>query len=137
MSSKRDWQIRLAALVIFVLGAAAGALAFNVYRGVADTGERRERHRFGRVLEQLELSDEQHEQVKAIFSDARNEMQAVREECGPKFKAVREKTDARLQEVMSAEQWGKFQELTEKSRDRRHHRLGERGREPAQAGEHL
>jgi Spy/CpxP family protein refolding chaperone len=121
--AKRDWTIRLAALAIFVLGFAAGALALNVYhtsalgRGGEPTAER-----FDRMFDKLGLDDNQRTQVKAIFADARGQMDEVRKECGPKFHEVRERTDARLREVLTPEQWQQFQQLTSEGRD--HHRHG-------------
>src|SRR5262249_47146630 len=110
--AKRNWQIRLAALVIFVLGFAAGALALDVYHN----SQRGEPH--GGGMDQLNLTDDQRTQVKAIFADARSQMGEVRKECGPKFREVRERTDARLREVLTPEQWTKFQQLTSAERDR-------------------
>src|SRR6185369_2479473 len=111
--AKRNWQIRLAALVIFVLGFAAGALALDVYKN----SQRGERH--GGVMDQLNLTDDQRAQVKAIFADARAQMSDVRKECGPKFREVRDRTDARLREVLTPEQWTKFQQLTSEEREHR------------------
>jgi Spy/CpxP family protein refolding chaperone len=122
--SKRDWQVRLAALVIFVLGFAAGALALTAYRGSGGASSGRSRHHFGEVLDQLGLSDDQRAQVKAIFGDARGQMSEVRKECGPKFREVRERADARLQQVMTPEQWEKFKSLTAESDERRRRRRG-------------
>ena len=116
--AKRDWQIRLAALVIFVLGFTAGALALNVYREARPSSEG---ERSGRLLEQLGLDDDQKAKVKAIFADARTQMGEVRKECGPKFREVRERTDARLREVMTPAQWDEFQRLTREARERRGH----------------
>lgn len=128
VNTRRDWQIRLAAVIIFALGFAAGALALNVYRGVADTSPGHDgREHFGAVLDELELSEEQREKVHAIFTEARAEMTAVREACGPKYREVRERTDTRLREVMTEEQWARFQSLTSEMRDRWHHGRGGHG----------
>jgi len=113
--AKRNWQIRLAAVVIFVLGFAAGALALDVYHNSG----RGERH--GGMLDQLSLTDDQRTQVKAIFADARAQMSEVRKECGPKFREVRERTDARLREVLTPDQWERFQQLTSEERERHGH----------------
>jgi Spy/CpxP family protein refolding chaperone len=116
--AKRNWQIRLAALVIFVLGFAAGVLALDVYKNA----QRGERHRG--VLDQLNLNDDQRTQVRAIFSEARAQMADVRKECGPKFREVRERTDARLREVLTPDQWAKFQQLTSEDREHREREHG-------------
>lgn len=109
--AKRNWQIRLAALAIFVLGFAGGALALSLYdssrRAAADDPEAR-KARFEQTLDRLNLNDGQRTDVKKIFGEARREMGQVRRECGPKFREVRERTDAKLQAVMTPEQWEKF-----------------------------
>ena len=38
ITNKRKWQVRLAAILIFLLGFAAGALALNAYRRWGRTG---------------------------------------------------------------------------------------------------
>jgi Spy/CpxP family protein refolding chaperone len=130
MDSKPEnkWQVRIAVVIIFVVGFVAGALALNIYRG---------RHRppsgelgrggFEQMLGRLNLSAEQRTQVDAIFDDARSELIQVRKESGPKFREVRERTDERLRAVLTTEQWGQFQKMTNESGERRRHRMG---REP-------
>jgi Spy/CpxP family protein refolding chaperone len=120
--AKRDWQIRLAALVIFVLGFAAGALAINVYHEANPPASSRDGgRRPGGLFDKLGLTDEQRTQVRAIFAESRAQMGEVRKECGPKFREVRERTDARLREVLTPEQFDEFQRLTRESRERRGH----------------
>lgn len=118
-AAKRDWLVRGAALAIFVLGFVAGGLAFNVYRSGHESGAP-SRERFDQMLDRLNLDDGQRAKVKAIFDDTHSQMEELRKECGPKFKAVRERTDARLREVMTPEQWQRFQDMTSEGRDRRH-----------------
>src|ERR1700754_4894879 len=66
-SLKNKWQIRLAVLLIFAIGFIAGALTINVYRARrAPNAPESHRSRFERVMEQLNLNAEQHEEVKAI-----------------------------------------------------------------------
>lgn len=122
-SLKNKWQIRLAVLLIFAIGFIAGALTINAYRArrVPNAPESH-RSRFERVMEQLNLNAEQHEQVKAIFDDARARLTELRKESGPKFHDVREQTDERLRAVLTPEQWEQFQKLTSEHRDRRSRR---------------
>ena len=119
-AAKRAWQIRAAALVIFVLGFAAGALALNLYQTARPGAQSEDRRAFSQVLEQLNLNDEQRDKVKVIFDDARAQMADVRKECGPKFREVRDRTDARLHDVLTPEQWEQFKSLTAAARERHH-----------------
>lgn len=128
--AKRDWQIRLAALAIFLLGFTAGALAFTIYQNAQRDAGPEPRRRFGQVLDQLDLSEEQRSQVRAIFDDARARMSEIRRESAPKFREVREQTDARLREVMTPEQWERFSSLTSEGRERRRRGRGERSGAP-------
>ena len=129
-SVKNKWQIRMAVLLIFVIGFVAGALTMNVYRArQSSASPGTYRGGFERVMEQLNLTAEQREQVKAIFDDARAKLTEMRKESQPRFHEVREQTDERLRGVLSPEQWEQFQKLTNDFRERRSRR-GKRDREP-------
>jgi len=123
--TKNRWQVRVAALIIFVLGFAAGILALNVYRGLA----RGERHgdRFEQMAERLQLSDDQKTKVQQIFGDTRDQLRALRQESEPKVNEIRRQADGRLQTVLTPEQWQKFQSMRDEVRLRRGGRGGPRG----------
>ena len=128
-STASKWQVRLAVVLIFVVGFIAGALAMNVYRSRQRAFSRANGHgRFEQVLDKLNLSPEQRTQVGAIFDDARAQLTEVRKESGPKFREVRERTDERLKAVLTPEQWEQFQQVTNESRERRQHRRGRENR---------
>jgi len=119
--TRNKWHVRLAAFVIFALGFAAGALALSAYRGWT-RAERRERaggRGFERILERLDLTDEQRAQVRQILGDARAELDAMRRESEPRFAEVRRRSDERLRQVLTPEQWQQFQKLKEEMRGRR------------------
>lgn len=116
-SSRNRWQVRIAAMVIFVLGFAAGVLALNVYRSFAR--DRNPRDRFEQMAERLQLTTEQKTQVQDIFADTREQLRAVRRESEPKVSEIRRQADGRLQSVLTPEQWEKFQNLRDEIRPRR------------------
>lgn len=120
-ASKNRWQVRVATMIIFVLGFAAGILALNVYRGLARGGERRDR--FEQMAEKLQLSAEQRTKVQEIFADTREQLRAVRRDSEPKMNEIRRQADGRLQTVLTPEQWQKFQS----TRDEMRHRGGRGG----------
>ena len=111
-ASKNKWQVRIAALIIFVLGFTAGILALNVYRGFARP--RDPRNRFEQMAERLQLTADQKTKVQEIFTDTREQLRAVRTEA-----------DGRLQTVLTPEQWQKFQGMRDE-RPRRGDRGGRR-----------
>ena len=125
--SKNRWQVRGAALIIFVLGFAAGILALNVYRYVA-IADRRDR--FEQMADRLQLNDDQKTKVQQIFSDTREQLRALRRESEPKVDEIRRQADGRLQTVLTPEQWQKFQTVRDEMRPRRGERGGSRGERP-------
>ena len=113
------WQVRVAAIVVFVLGFAAGALVFNAYQ----RWTRERRTGFQQVINSLELSAEQKTQVDQIIADTRQQLRALRKESEPKFAEIRRQADERLQKVLTPEQWQKFEQKRSEMRAR-----GRRGR---------
>jgi len=122
--SKNRWQIRAAALVIFLFGFAAGALALIAYHRWTGAGMQDPRQGFERMLDRLQLSGEQKTQVQQIFSETREQLQALRKESEPQVSEIRRQTDERLQKVLTPEQWKQFQQMRDEMRSR-----GRRGRE--------
>ena len=114
--SKR--QIRIAALLIFVLGFLAGALALNVYYRWR-SGAQAHRQEFEQLIDRLQLNGDQKTQVRQIYSDTREQLQALRKESDPRVVEIRQRTDERLQKVLTPEQWKQFQQMRDERRNRR------------------
>ena len=117
-TNKSKWQVRLAALLIFVLGFAAGALALNAYKRFGRANVESRQARFEKMLDSLQLSAEQKTQVDQILGDTRQQLQALRKESEPRFADIRRQADERLQKVLTPEQWKQFQQEREKMRGR-------------------
>lgn len=116
---KSKWQVRVAALVIFVIGFAAGALAINVYKRWERTGAGMSRQdRFEKMLDRLNLNADQKTQVHQILSDTRGQLQTLRKESEPRFEDIRRQADERLQKVLTPEQWQQFQKERTEMRGR-------------------
>ena len=113
--AKNRWQVRIAAVIIFVLGFTAGILALNVYRGLARGGQG---NRIDELAERLQLNAEQKTKVQAIFSDTREQLRAARQEMEPRMAEIRRQADGRLQTVLTPEQWEKFQRLRDERQRR-------------------
>lgn len=125
ITSKSKWQIRVAAIVIFLLGFAAGALALNAYKRWNRSGaESSRRNGFERMLDTLQLNADQKTQVHQILGDTRQQLQALRKESEPRVGEIRRQTDERLQKVLTPDQWRQFQQERDKLRSR-----GRAGRE--------
>jgi Spy/CpxP family protein refolding chaperone len=124
---RNTWLVRAAAVVIFVLGFAAGALAPRAYRAWVDDGARDGgKGRIEQMSEDLKLTPEQAAQVKQIFGDTRSQLQALRKESEPRFAEIRRQADDRMRQVLSPEQWEQFQK-TRGGEGRRHGRGGRGG----------
>ena len=118
-ASKSKWRMRVAALVIFVLGFSAGALAFTAYRAWSRSHAEVRREGFDNMLDQLQLNSDQKGQVHQILMETRQQLQSLRKESEPRFAEIRQRTDERLQRVLTPEQWTKFQQRRDEMRGRR------------------
>ena len=120
--TKNKWQVRIAALVIFLLGSVAGALAFNAYQSWAHASVRAprgDRAHFEDVFDKLQLTEEQKKQVQQIMADAREQLHAAHKESEPRLADIRRQTDERLRQALTPEQWQQFQQLKESMRGKR------------------
>ena len=118
-STRSKWQVRLAVLILFVIGFIAGGLAMNMYRGRQWSPRAGGRGGFDQMLDRLKLTDDQRTQVNDIFEDARKQLAELRRESEPRFREVRKNTDERLQAVLTPELWEEFKQITSR-RGRRH-----------------
>ena len=119
ITSKSKWQVRVAAIVIFLLGFAAGALALNAYKRWSRGGVEASRQgQFERMIDGLNLSADQKTQVHQILGDTREQLQALRRESEPRVNDIRRQTDERLQKVLTPDQWKQFQQERDKMRGR-------------------
>lgn len=114
------WQVRLAATIIFILGFVAGALALNAYRSWHRPGETQPRQdRFEQMVKDLQLNEEQQSGVKQIFTDTRTQLEALRKESEPRIKNIRSQADERMQKILTADQWQRFQKLMDERKAQR------------------
>ena len=125
---KSSWLVRAAALVIFILGFAAGALAPVAYRAWTREGGGR-RDRFEKMAEDLKLTSEQKEQVRQIFGETRTRLETLRKESEPRFAEIRRDADERIKQVLTPEQWEEFRKSREEGRGR-----GRRGKGGGDSG---
>jgi Spy/CpxP family protein refolding chaperone len=118
------WQVRAAAVLIFLLGFAAGALALNVYRAWSRGNASASREdRFEQMSERLNLNGDQKSQVQKILGETREQLQALRKESEPRVTEIRRQADENLQKVLTPEQWQQFQQMRDEMRAK-----GRRGR---------
>jgi len=123
--AKNKWQIRGAAAIIFVLGFTAGILALYVYRGWVRGGGPGREDRFEQLSNRLQLNADQKTKVQQILGDTREQLRALRKESEPRVTEIRQKTDERLQQVLTPDQWQQFQQMRNETRGKRGRDRGE------------
>ncbi len=126
-TAKNKWQIRIGVLLVFVLGFAAGMLALNVYRTWAARARSSREDRFEQMSTRLQLNADQKMKVQQVFGDARDQLGGVRKESEPRVNDIRKQTDQRLQQILTPDQWQRFQQMRDEMRARR----GRDGRDEA------
>jgi len=115
--TRNKWQARGFALVLFFLGFTCGILALNAYRWVRN--RRPPADRFEQLSTRLQLNTDQQTKVKQIFGDTRQQLQNLRKESEPRVNDIRQQADQRLQQVLTPDQWQKFQQVRSEMRARR------------------
>ena len=123
--ARNKWA-RAFAVVIFLLGFTSGILALNAYRWIRN--RRPPADRFEQLSNRLQLNADQKTKVKQIFGDTRQQLQSLRQESEPRVNSIREQADQRLQQVLTPDQWFKFQQMRSEMRARRDR--GDRGGRP-------
>src|ERR1041385_2227111 len=109
-TSRTKWQIRGAAVLIFVLGFVAGMLALSGYRAWARRAQNPQ-DRFEQLASRLQLNADQKTKVQQIFGDTRQQLQALRKESEPRVTDIRQHPDQPLQQAPTAEQWQKVHQV--------------------------
>ena len=119
-TSRNKWQFRGIAIVLFALGFTSGIMAMNAYRAYFHRGGGQPREdRFEQLASRLQLNQDQKTKVQQVFSDTRQQLQALRKESEPRISTIRQQTDQRLQEILTPAQWAQFQQERSEMRGRR------------------
>ena len=115
------------------------AVAWGVAPAMAQDDDRKAGHRehhgpearMERLAEKLDLTDDQVAAVRPIFEEAHGEHRAVMERHHEAMRsehdAIAERTEARLAEVLTAEQMAEFREMKATMKERMKKRHGDRG----------
>jgi Spy/CpxP family protein refolding chaperone len=116
--SKTKWKFRGLALILFALGFTSGLLAMNAVQAWSHRNTAGPGNRFEQLANRLQLNPDQKTKVQQIFSDTRQQLQSLRKESEPRVTGIRQQADQRLQEVLTPDQWQKFQQLRSERRAR-------------------
>jgi Spy/CpxP family protein refolding chaperone len=100
---------------VFVLGCVTGASLDSLYRLRAsgdarpERGGRRDRGDiFEKMKSELNLTDQQGTEIRAIIEQSREEYRALRSEVSPRYDAVRQNARARIRALLNPEQQQRF-----------------------------
>ena len=73
--------------------------------------------RLDHMATELSLTDAQKPKVKAVFEESQKAMQGVsRDEMRTKMKSVREEENKKLKEILTPDQWDKYQKMMQDMR---------------------
>jgi Spy/CpxP family protein refolding chaperone len=105
-------KIWLVLVAVFVLGSVTGAALTGLYRSRASGNrpnhERAMHERFEKMRSELNLTESQTTQVRAILDETRNEYRALRKELRPRFEEPRLKARAKIRALLDSEQQKRF-----------------------------
>ncbi len=106
-------KIWLVVVGVFLLGGVTGASLDSLYRLRASGDGRHERGgRRGDVFEQmkkdLNLTEQQGTEIRAIIDQSREEYRALRNEVSPRYDEVRARARARIRALLNSEQQQRF-----------------------------
>ena len=105
-------KIWLVLLGVFLLGGVTGASFDSFYRlrrehgggRQQQSGEQRDRDMFERMRRDLNLSEQQTTELRAILEQTRNDYRALRSEVRPRYDAVRQSARTRIRAILTPEQ---------------------------------
>lgn len=108
--TKSVWKIRLLTTMVFFLGAVAGVVGtYSLESWFPAAKKPTKRERYEEAFSRLGMDDVQRAEVDRIIGDLRQRLVQLRQDAEPKVQEIRTESDARLQKVLTPEQWTRFQ----------------------------
>jgi Spy/CpxP family protein refolding chaperone len=128
-----QWTAILFALLLFLFGAAVGALAHRYYNATvvnakSATSEDARRHYLSEMETKLNLSADQLSKLEAILDDTKTKARAVREQYRPEMLKIKNEQISRVKAILTPEQIPVYEQLVA-DRERRMREQEERDRQ--------
>jgi len=106
---KSIFQIRLIAVSIFFFGVIAGVGGLYSYQSIFSSAKQPTmREKYQEAFGKLDMTPEQRTEVQKIVGQLKEKLSALRAEAQPRVQEIRAESDAKLQKVLTPEQWEKF-----------------------------
>jgi Spy/CpxP family protein refolding chaperone len=112
---KTLFKVWMMVLGVFALGCLTGASLDSAYRIRARNNERQEKRGgrdkqgvFESMKRDLNLSEQQATEIRAILDNARNEYRTLRTEVRPRYEGVRQNARTRIRALLTPEQQQRF-----------------------------
>jgi len=121
----KRWKSILGVLLVFLLGALAGAAVYHRFghQGVEDVLSGRGGATVDLVVKRLtrslDLDPVQQDQVRAIVTETRREIGEIRKPVQPQFEAAIERSRASVRAILRPDQQEKFDRIQAERRKRR------------------
>jgi Spy/CpxP family protein refolding chaperone len=110
---KTKLKATLTLVGVFVLGGLTGAALNGAYIRHVGYGPPQAHGEFlGKLQRELNLTDSQSAQIRAIIDETRIVFKDISDESRPKFDAARQKSRDRIRAVLSPDQQQRFDQLT-------------------------
>jgi Spy/CpxP family protein refolding chaperone len=116
--------IALSWILVFILGAVAGAVSLHIYQryltppAVRPLPPPKPESIVDGMARELKLNDQQKDQLKSIFDQSRERYL----ELGKQYRAIRKETDEEIKKILNPEQKTKFEEFLKQVSSRRQSR---------------
>ncbi len=124
----KKWRAIVGVILVFLLGAAAGALvAFSVCHHRTESGFREEPRRMrefivGRLGHELGLDTAQTEQLRAIVRETHMEIRNVRRQFRPQIEEILARSQDRVRAILRPDQREKYERIIAEQKKRRMNR---------------
>jgi hypothetical protein len=112
---RNQWAAALLSLLLFLSGAAVGALAHRYYAATTvsakTAAETFREHYLTEMKSKLNLTDAQVKQLDAILDDTKAKYKTVRDQFRPQMLAIKNEQISRVKEILNPEQVPVYERL--------------------------
>lgn len=116
---KSKLGIALSWILVFLLGAVAGAVSHSIYRErikptVATVTPPKRESIVDRMASEFKLDDPQKESLKSIFAQSIQRYRTLGQQYRPQWETIRKETDEQIKQILKPDQRSKFEEFLKK-----------------------